>query len=145
MSGIPHQVILTNIMAGVKVPLGTGSVPYMEDDATGVSMGEGAAIMLHLADTRGLDDMYPRDPRCRAYTHYWTHWAQTGVRQGTHFLRALYTSDDVEAQFAALLKALPQFKYMEERLSWQGTSFFAGEQVSLSDIFLVSRPRSVAN
>ena len=116
-----------------------GSVPYIEDAAFGVSMGEGLAIMVHLCETRKeLKPFYPSDPKVRATINYWLHWHHLGTRKSTMFFRAIFMSDDVAVHEAALLKVVPNFLYLEQALARQGTSYLAGESVTIADLALIT-------
>ena len=53
--GVEFEHVPVNVMAGEKCkPNPTGSVPYIEDPATDVSMGEGLAILVHLCETHSM-------------------------------------------------------------------------------------------
>ena len=49
-----------------------GSVPYLEDDATGAAMGESVAMMLHLAHRYGPTSLLPADANTHARALQWT-------------------------------------------------------------------------
>jgi len=138
--GVEFETVQVALMAGEKCkPNPTGSVPYIEDAATGVSMGEGLAILVHLCETRpALSGYYPADPKTRATINYWLHWHHTGSRTSTMFFRALFMSDDVALHEKELYKVLPQFLFMEQALSRQGTPYFAGDALTIADLALVT-------
>lgn len=138
MGGVSFENAPVDLMAGERCePNPTGAVPYIEDAAFGISMGEGMAILVHLCETRpALKAYYPSEPKMKAAVNYWLHWNHTGARLSTLFLRSLLT-DDVAAQKAAFFKMLPQHVFMEQALKRQGTPFFAGEAVTIADLALI--------
>jgi glutathione S-transferase len=46
-------------------------------------LGEGAAILAYIADSRGLADWYPTDLKARAKVNYWLHWHHGALRRST--------------------------------------------------------------
>lgn len=58
-----------------------GVVPAIkEGDFT---LGEGAAVLSYLAESRGLADWYPTDLKERAKVNYWLHWHHGALRRST--------------------------------------------------------------
>lgn len=138
--GVEYDAVPVNIMKGEKVkPNPLGGVPYLQDAAFGLELGEGMAIMIHMCETRSaaLGRFYPADPKARALCHYYMHWHHTGSRSSTALLRALL-GDDVAAQEAAVYTVLPAFLFLEKSLARQGTTFFAGAQLTLADLTLLT-------
>ena len=139
MGGVQFRCTLTDLFAHQKSPnpMG-GQVPYMVDAVHGVSMGEGAAIMTHLCETRpALAHFYPSDPVVRARVLYWLHFKHDGARQSTLFLRSILAQTGQTDQAAKLLKALEMWQLMESALTRQGTIFFAGDEITIADLFLL--------
>lgn len=113
-----------------------GFVPYMRDLYHGVEMGEGAAILVHLCETRGLKDYYPTDVKRRALCHYWMHWHHTGSRQGTLQLFRAFLIPDLDAE-EGVKAVLPHFKFLNDALESQGTRFLTGDSVTIADLLLL--------
>lgn len=138
--GVEFDHVPVNLMAGEKCkPNPTGSVPYIEDPATNVSMGEGLAILVHLCETRpALSAYYPADAVTRANVNYWLHWHHTGSRASTMLIRAMFASDDVALHEKELYKVLPNFLFMEQALGRQGSPYFAGGTLTIADLAMVT-------
>lgn len=65
---------LENINPAGKIPA------YVEGD---FRLGEGAAILTYLCESRALSQWLPEDARERATVNQWLHWNHTNTRKGT--------------------------------------------------------------
>jgi glutathione S-transferase len=119
----------------------SGLFPGMADGD--LRLTEGAAILVYLAETRGWDDLLPKDPATRAKVHQWLHWHHSNSRVATgSFMRPLamgafgiMPKEKIPAVFAAgKAEFHTSLLVMSATLSKQ--KFLAGDAVTLADLLV---------
>lgn len=115
-------------------------VPMIQEEGLG-TLGESAAIMQYLADSRGLTKWYPEDPVQRARVNYWLSWHHRNTRKAT--LNVLVPmlfppegpNDALEQGKKEVAKVLG---LLELHLRESGTRFLVGnEHPTLADLLLL--------
>ena len=112
----------------------TAHVPFIEDDETGVSIAEGAAILAYIASKHGLDDLYPTtDLKKRAAVDEYLHWHHRNTRNITVAFFApvvrldiKMSADVVKSNTASAFEAL---RFLEARLATQVWSELVVSQI----------------
>jgi glutathione S-transferase len=107
-----------------------GVVPTIDDD--GFRLGEGAAILQYLAESRQLDNLYPRDAKQRALINYWLHWSHNSARHATFdiFRACIFNRPVVKATFATAIE------FLDAHLA--SNKFLAStEHMTIADYFIL--------
>ena len=113
-----------------------GTIPCIEDPATGFTLGEAHAIMAWLARSNGWTDIYPEAPNHRALVDWYLNYHHRNVRDASGLVAPKIRKDlDIPetAQAAArrtfinALSALDTW-WLKER------SFITGDAVTLADL-----------
>ncbi|MEM6708994.1 MAG: glutathione S-transferase family protein [Pseudomonadota bacterium] len=60
-----------------------GTIPTIEEPATGFTLGEAHAILTYLASTRGWGQLYPTEPRLRATVDWYLHYHHRNLREAS--------------------------------------------------------------
>ena len=113
-----------------------GAVPALVDGD--LKLSEGAAILIHIAETRGLKDWYPSDAHVRAKVNQWLHWHHTASRGAT--TKALVPLIFKQDKAAADAYLNGDFKYVLDRLEHQlkETDFLAGPHKTIADLMILT-------
>jgi glutathione S-transferase len=107
-----------------------GVVPTIDDG--GFRLGEGAAILQYLAESRQLDNLYPRDAKQRALINYWLHWSHNSARHATFdiFRACIFNRPVVRATFTTATE------FLDAHLA--SNKFLAGtEHMTIADYFIL--------
>ncbi len=137
-TGTAYQARHINVASGEQFQPGfiaaspNGKVPYINDDDTGISLGESGAILIYLAEKTGK--FLPTEPIARATTLYWlmVQIASIGPNFGqtVHFTRRAPAGQTYSiARFATEMRRC--LGVLETRL--QTTPYLAGDY-SIADI-----------
>jgi len=117
-----------------------GVVPTIEDETTGVCLGESNAIMAYLCTQYKWCKLYPYDDLpARAKVDEILHWHHTNTRSVTTAilpflnpnLACSMPKDYLEVQQKMAIKSL---KLLERRLDAVGTPFLAGDNLTIADL-----------
>lgn len=113
-----------------------GTIPTIEEPATGFTLGEAHAIMCYLCNQHGWDDLYPSDFQARARVDWYLNYHHRNVRDASVGLVApkirkdlnipQVTQDAAKATLTSALNALENGWLAE-------TAFIAGEQLTIAD------------
>jgi glutathione S-transferase len=110
-----------------------GVVPSIQDGD--FNLGEAAAILEYLADSRGLSNWYPTDLKARAKVNYWLHWHHGALRRSTTkiLIPAIHKTPPSEEELESYRKNLT---YLNTHL---GTSTFVASEAhpTIADLMLV--------
>jgi glutathione S-transferase len=114
-----------------------GRVPTVED--RGNVIWESNTIVRYLCDTRGAEEIYPRDPARRTEVERWMDWqlAHLGAAVTPLFMGYVRTQPDKRnptALEAARKAAIPTWEIVENWLAHQGTTYLAGNDFTIGDI-----------
>jgi glutathione S-transferase len=119
----------------------TGLIPGLADGD--LRLTEGAAILIHLAETRGWDDLLPKDPATRAKVHQWLHWHHSNSRRATSaFFRPVLVGVFASAAKAAIPAAFAkgQVDFRDACLVLEAalakTPFICGDAPTIADILI---------
>jgi len=143
--GLPFRMVLVN--PGSKSEKGSrhpdylaknpgGTIPCIEDPATGFTLGEGHAIMTYLCARHGWTDLYPENLERRARVDWYLHFHHRNVREASGGLVAPRIRKDLDIPFARQEAAR---KTLENALAaldsgWLAESrFLVGDGVTLAD------------
>jgi glutathione S-transferase len=114
----------------------TGRVPTVEDDD--LVIWESNTIIRYLCATRGVDQLYPRDPGRRTEVERWMDWqlvhlaaAVTPLFMG--YVRTPQEKRNLKALEAARIEAIPTLQILESHLE-NGAPFLAGADFTLAEI-----------
>jgi glutathione S-transferase len=138
---IAHDFVPVNILKGEHKQAEflavnpAGQVPALDDN--GFSLGESCAIIQYLAESRGLDTLYPEDTKTRGRIHFWLHWNHTNTRASTtKFLRPILHGQAVTESDRAAFNA--SIGFLEDHLSRAENRFVAGtDGPSVADFILL--------
>jgi len=137
---IPHEWKNIDILKGEqnseefkKINL-EGLVPVIVDEQYNLTLSEGAAIMIHLSETRKLEKWYPSDPAVRAKVNQFLHWHHTNTRKATITLLRLVLSNNEKS----LPEAVANFKPILEKLDvYLKTPYLAGDSLTIADLLIL--------
>ena len=139
-AGIPFESVTINIMAGEhKSPEflainSAGLVPAIKEGE--LTLGEGAAILQYISESRGLANWYPMNPVARAKINYWLHWNHTATRMSTTSIFARRLWGDRQVISADIEKFMKHVAFLDQHLS---TNKFLGgfETPTIADLMIV--------
>jgi len=114
-----------------------GTIPTIEDPATGFALGEAHAIMAYLCNVNGWDDVYPNDPQERAKVDWYLNYHHRNVRDASTGLVAPKIRKDLDIPDSVQDRAKRIFTAglttLEERPLANGR-FIAGDQLTIADL-----------
>jgi glutathione S-transferase len=111
-------------------------IPVIEDD--GLTLWESAAIIRHLARTRGADTLYPNSARELAHADQWMDWAATSLYAdiiSTAFIGLIFTpaaNRNTAAVDASIARAGERLAILDAHLA--GRSYILGDRLTVADI-----------
>ncbi|XOV84780.1 MAG: glutathione S-transferase family protein [bacterium] len=114
-----------------------GTIPTIEEPASGFVLGEAHAIMCYLSSKHGWEDVYPADHQARARVDWYLHYHHRNVRDASIGLVAPKIRKDLNipdiVQQSALTTLTNALKSLES--GWLAASdFLTGSQFTLADI-----------
>jgi len=143
---IKYEFVLVNALRGehlkpdFKKKHPAGLLPAIEEEGLGV-LGESTAILQYLAETRGLEKWYPKDPVARAKINFWMGWHAANTRTCTSGLirNKMFPPKDGKGPelIAAATKNLSKsLAFMNDRLAM--SKYLASDaHPTLADILLL--------
>jgi len=113
-----------------------GTIPTIEEPATGFTLGEAHAIMCYLSNLHGWHDVYPADPKQRARIDWYLNYHHRNVRDASVGLVAPKIRKDLDipetTQLAARATLTNALKSLDT--GWLDDSdFLTGPALSLAD------------
>lgn len=113
-----------------------GTIPCIEEPATGFTLGEAHAIMCYLCNTHGWDDLYPTHPQPRARVDWYLNYHHRNVRDASTGLVAPKIRKDLNipqaTQNAAKATLANALNALEN--GWLANSaFITGDHPSIAD------------
>jgi len=129
--GIKHEVVVIDLQSGkqkdesYKKINPAGQVPAIDDG--GFFLGESAAIMTYLCNSRKLPDhWYPADLKARAKIDQFLHWHHQHLRKGALVFVHTYLFKNEEKKKEALEATQTAYKELEHWLAHSTNGFVAG-------------------
>ncbi len=107
-----------------------GQVPVLDDDGTIVS--DSNAILVYLAESRGAESWYPRDPNVRAEIQRWLSVAANQVANGPAAARLVTVFGAKLDQERALKAAATLLETIERQLA--SKDFLVGDSPTIADV-----------
>jgi len=138
-NNIPHEFKVYDILKGetrseeyLKNVNSEGQVPVIVDPQIGnLHLTEGAAILIHLSETRKLDKWYPADHKTRALINKFLHWHHSNTRNGTLKLLVPFLQGKP-------LDYLPEYKVILKKLDgYLTTPYLAGDHITIADLLIL--------
>ncbi len=125
-----------------------GLVPFITD-SNGFSLGESAAILQYIAETRNLSNFYPSlkssdaaSIEKRANINYWLHWHHENSRVCTRGLLLNHMFPNLplaKENTTRGLKTLSRsLKLLDTHLANHKNKFITGENISIADLLIVT-------
>ncbi|MEM7216951.1 MAG: glutathione S-transferase family protein [Pseudomonadota bacterium] len=113
-----------------------GTIPTIEDPATGFTLGEAHAIMAYLCNRHGWDDVYPTDFEARARVDWYLNYHHRNVRDASIGLVAPRIRKDLNipeaVQQSAQATLTGALKTLES--GWLAAhDFLTGDAVTIAD------------
>ena len=128
----------------------SGQVPTIKD-VTGFKLGEAAAILQYICDSRKnivADHWYPENAEARAAVNFWLHWhhsntrvATTSVLHSRLFPTSVYPKlpRQTEKGEAGIKSVAGSLKQLESHLGGLGDSYVGGgDSPSIADLLLLT-------
>jgi glutathione S-transferase len=121
-----------------------GLVPAITDGT--FTLGESAAILQYIAETRNLTSWYPTasDPISRAKVNFWLHWHHGNSRKATKgiLIHRLFRSAGADEKLATGVKGLSSsLQFMEKQLGGadgKALNYLTGDSPTIADLLIVT-------
>ncbi len=113
-----------------------GTIPALEDPATGFTLGEAHAIMCYLCNVHGWDDLYPTEPQARARVDWYLNYHHRNVRDASVGLVAPKIRKDLDIPQAtqdAAQRTLTNALNALETGWLAANNFITGDRVTIAD------------
>lgn len=114
-----------------------GTVPTIQEPATGFVLGEAHAILCYLCNKHGWTDLYSAEPEARARIDWYLHYHHRNVREASAGVVAPRVRSDLsfaeEAQAASRKTLTRALNVLDQ--GWLSRSMFlAGDSVTIADL-----------
>ena len=134
---VPHEFKLVDTFKGeckapefVKINP-AGLVPCIQDGE--LSLGESAAILTYIAQSRTLSHWLPAEPDVQARVNFWMHWNHTNTRKSTmECVRPMFFGGTVSTD--GFKQAV---EFMEGRLAEAGPFLAGTGSPTIADLFIL--------
>jgi glutathione S-transferase len=123
-----------------------GYIPAWQEADMGFSVGESAAILQYLADSRGLQKYYPKDYKDRAVVDSWLHWNHGNTRLGTKAILhlKLYGKPGTEERLANGTAVYTQaIQHLNSHFA--SSRFVTGGNLTIADFLIVPEIDQLGN
>lgn len=113
-----------------------GTIPMIEDAATGYVLAEGHAILCYLCSKHGWDDVYPINPEARGRVDWYLHYHHRNVRDASIGLVAPSIRKDLNIPETTRNMAQATLRNALTALEtgWlAGSRYLAGDAVTIAD------------
>lgn len=121
-----------------------GFIPAWREE--GFSVGESAAILQYLADSRELNKYYPKDYKKRALVDSWMHWNHGNTRFGTRAILhlKLYGKPGSEERLTHGTSVYTQaIQHLNSH--FKSSRFLTGEALTIADFLIVPEIDQLGN